>query len=100
MIVVNCVIHRENLVAKNITPFLNGVLHSFINLINYIIDNGKFECLFNQFCENKDADYLRLLLHTEVWWISKENCLKRLMGLYNVLYDFLSDKPEMPFTYS
>ena len=95
MIVVNCVIHRENLVAKNITPVLNEVLRSVIKCINSIKANAKCERLFKQFCENEDADYVRLLLHTEVRWLSKGNCLKRFMDLYNVLSDFLSDKPEM-----
>ncbi|GFY05842.1 hypothetical protein TNCV_4405091 [Trichonephila clavipes] len=37
----------------------------------------------------------RLLLPTEVRWLSKESCLKRFMDLHDVLSDFLSDKPEM-----
>ena len=95
MIVLNCVIHRENLVAKNITPVLNDVLRSVIKCIYSIKANAKCERLFKKFCENKDADYVRLLLHTEVRWLSNDNCLKRFMDLYNVLSDFLSDKPEM-----
>ncbi|GFX50018.1 SCAN domain-containing protein 3 [Trichonephila clavipes] len=48
-----------------------------------------------QFCENENAGYVRLLPHTEVSWLSKGNCLKRFVDLYDVLSDFLSDKPEM-----
>ncbi|CAB4054779.1 unnamed protein product [Lepeophtheirus salmonis] len=47
MIIVHYVIHRENLVAKNITPPLNEVLHSVIKCINAINANAKCECLFN-----------------------------------------------------
>ncbi|GFX05517.1 uncharacterized protein TNCV_3434211 [Trichonephila clavipes] len=42
-ILVHCVIHRENLVAKNITPVLNEVLRSIIKCINYIKANAKCE---------------------------------------------------------
>ncbi|GFS82033.1 hypothetical protein TNCV_1790981 [Trichonephila clavipes] len=47
MILGHCVIHRENLVAKNITPVLNEVLRSVIKCINYIKANAKSECGFS-----------------------------------------------------
>ncbi|GFV47753.1 SCAN domain-containing protein 3 [Trichonephila clavipes] len=50
-ILAHCVIHRENLVAKNITPVLNEVLRSVIKCINYIKANAKSERLFRQLCE-------------------------------------------------
>ncbi|GFW93852.1 SCAN domain-containing protein 3 [Trichonephila clavipes] len=40
-------------------------------------------------------DHVRLLLHTEVRWLSEGNCLKRFMELFDTLSDFLNDKPEM-----
>ncbi|XP_071041827.1 protein FAM200A-like [Parasteatoda tepidariorum] len=65
MILVHCVIHRENLVARNILPVLNEVLHSVIKCINDIKANAKCELLFKLFCEEQNADHVRLLLHTE-----------------------------------
>ncbi|GFX50094.1 alpha-(1,3)-fucosyltransferase C [Trichonephila clavipes] len=67
-IVVHCVIHKENLEAKNITPVLNEVLRSVTKCINYIKANAKCERLFRQFCENKNAGYVRLLPHTQRFW--------------------------------
>ncbi|XP_038674126.1 protein ZBED8-like [Scyliorhinus canicula] len=95
MLLVHCVIHRENLVSKNISPVLNEVLKSVIKSINAIKANAKCERLFKQFCEDNNADHVRLLLHTEVRWLSKGNCLKRFMELFDELSDFLSEKPEM-----
>ncbi|XP_029635067.1 SCAN domain-containing protein 3-like [Octopus sinensis] len=94
ILLVHCVIHRENLVPKNMSPFRNEVLKSIIKCIIAIkAANAKCERLFKQFCEN--ADYVRLLSHAEVRWLSKGNCLKRFMELFDVISDFLSDKPEM-----
>ena len=47
----------------------------------------------NNFARIKNAEYVRLLLHTDVRWLSKGNCLKGLMKLINNLSEFLDDKP-------
>ncbi|GFV84572.1 SCAN domain-containing protein 3 [Trichonephila clavipes] len=57
--------------------------------------SAKCECLFKLFCEEQNEDHVILLLHTEVRWLSKGNCLKRFMELFDTLSDFLNDKPEM-----
>ncbi|CAB4060254.1 unnamed protein product [Lepeophtheirus salmonis] len=95
MILVHCVIHRENSEAKNITLPLNEVLTSVVKCINSINANTKCERLFKQFCENENGDYVRLLLHIDVRGLSKGNCLKRFKVLYDILSVFLSDKSEM-----
>ncbi|XP_076042678.1 zinc finger BED domain-containing protein 5-like [Oratosquilla oratoria] len=95
MLLVHCVIHRENLVSKNISPVLNEVLKSVIKSISAVKANAKCKLLFKKFCEDNSADHVRLLLHTEVLWLSKGNCLKRFMELFDEFSDFLSDTPEM-----
>ncbi len=95
MLLVHCVIHRENLVTKKISPVLNEIINSVVKCINSIKANSKCERLFNQFCKDKNADHVRLLLHTEVRWLSKGNCLKRFMELFDIISDFLNGKPEM-----
>ncbi|XP_017888660.1 protein ZBED8-like [Ceratina calcarata] len=97
MIFVHCVIHKENLVAKNISPALNEVLNAVIKCINSIKASSKSERLFKLFCEEQSEDHVRLLLHTEVRWLSRGNCLRRFMELIDNLSDFLGDKPEMKF---
>ncbi|GFV82457.1 SCAN domain-containing protein 3 [Trichonephila clavipes] len=97
MILVHCVIHRQSLVAKNISPVLSEVLHTVIKCVKVIKVSCKCERLFKLFCEEQNEDHVRLffLLHTEVRWLSKGNCLKRFMELFDTLSDFLNDKPEM-----
>ncbi|GFT94395.1 protein ZBED8 [Trichonephila clavipes] len=66
MILVHCVIHRQNLVAKNFSPVLNEVLHTVIKCVNVIKACAKCERLFSSyFVKNK------------------------------MTIDFLNDKPEM-----
>ncbi|XP_026475540.1 protein ZBED8-like [Ctenocephalides felis] len=95
MVIVHCVNHKEHLVVKNISPVLNEVLHAVIKCINAIKASAKSERLFRLFCEEQNESYVRLLLHTEVRWLSKGNCLNRFMQLFDVLSEFLNDKPEM-----
>ncbi|GFV64223.1 SCAN domain-containing protein 3 [Trichonephila clavipes] len=49
LILVHCVIHRQNLVAKNISPILNGVLHAVIKCINVIKTSAKNVSVFSSY---------------------------------------------------
>ena len=95
ILTIHCVIHRENLVSKKLSPVLNEILRSVIKCVNSIKTNAKSERLFKQFCVNQSAEHVRLLLHTEVRWLSNGNCLKRFMELFDQLNDFFGDKCEM-----
>ena len=97
MLVVYCVIHRKNLVAKNVAPKLHEILYCVIKCVNAIKANFKAECLFQKFCEANHADHVRLLLHMEVRWLLKRNCLKRFMELFEPLGEVLKDKSEVLF---
>uniref|UniRef100_A0A5S6Q0X1 HAT C-terminal dimerisation domain-containing protein n=1 Tax=Trichuris muris TaxID=70415 RepID=A0A5S6Q0X1_TRIMR len=52
---VHCILHRQHLVAKRLSACLNSSLQ-----------------LFRQLCDENDEEFKRLLLHTEVRWLSKE----------------------------
>ena len=47
--------------------------------------------IFKLLCKTKDEDFDRLLLHTEVKWLSKGNCLKRFYELYDSVIQFLEE---------
>lgn len=85
MLTIHCVVHRQHLVAKNLTPALHDVMNSVINCINHIKANSKSERLFKQFCLEQQDNYIRLLLHTNIRWLSKGHCLRRFMELYDAL---------------
>ena len=54
MLLVHCVIHRQNLVSKKVSPVLNETLNSVIKCINTIKANVKCERLFKQYCKDQD----------------------------------------------
>ena len=66
---------------------------SLDDLLQFNDTANQCERLFKQFCKAQNADYVRLLLHTDVRWLSKGNCLKRSMELFDILSVFLDDKP-------
>ena len=49
-------------------------------------------CLFMQLCEEKDAEHTRLLLYTEVRWLSRGRSLARVFELREPLQRFLLEK--------
>ena len=57
MLVVHCVIHRENSVAKNVSPIIHEILHCVIKCINFIKANSKTERPFHEFCKANHADH-------------------------------------------
>ena len=89
ILVVHCVLHRHQLVAKTISPDLNQALNIVIQTINKIKSNSKFDRLFRKFCVDFDEQYVRLLLHTDVRWLSKGNCLERFVNLFDTIIAFL-----------
>ena len=96
VLTVHCVIHRQHLLAKNLSEKLHESLSTVITAVNKIRVNALNSRLFHQLCiENED--FQCLLLHTEVRWLSKGNCLKRFYTLFNSVLDFFSQesKPEL-----
>ncbi|GFQ86541.1 SCAN domain-containing protein 3 [Trichonephila clavata] len=94
MLLVHCVIHRENLVAKYISPVVNVIFNLAIKCINATKANAKRECFFKSFWEEQNEDHIhvRLILHTDVRWQSKGIFLNRFMVLFDTLSDFFKRK--------
>ena len=44
--------------------------------------------LFRQLCIDNNKEFERLLLHTEIKWLSKGNCLKRFYSLFDTVAQF------------
>ncbi len=91
ILTVHCVTHREHLVAKNINGRLNDALQLVIKTVNKLKSNSLSDRIFRQLCVDKDDDYVRLLYHTEVRWLSKSNCVVRFVELFDTIVEFFEN---------
>ena len=87
----HCVIHREALASKKMSPELNSVLEDAVRVINFIKARPLNSRLFRRLCDNMGAEHTELLLHTEVRWLSRGKVLNRLFELRNEVCCFLSE---------
>ncbi|VVC28346.1 Hypothetical protein CINCED_3A016197 [Cinara cedri] len=89
-------IHREALASKKLQPDVNKVLLNAISVINFIKSKSLNSRLFTILCNEMGSDHEKLLLHTEVRWLSRGKMLSRLFELRDearifLLEQFLSD---------
>lgn len=94
VISIHCVIHRQHLVAKQLSGQLHASLKTVVAAVNKIKSRSLNSRLFRRLCIENDEDYERLLLHTEVRWLSKGNCLSRVFNLFETVVEFLEDVDE------
>ncbi|XP_029296292.1 protein ZBED8-like [Cottoperca gobio] len=88
VLAVHCVLHRHNLVAKSKSPALRDSLNIAVKAINKIKAHA-LNRLFRQLCQENDETFERLLLHTDIRWLSKGNCLARFCELFDSIVEFL-----------
>lgn len=91
VLTVHCVIHRQNLVAKNISGRLHDSLNTVIRAVNTIKARALNSRLFRQPCADNNEEFEQLLLHTEVRWLSKGNCLRRFYSLLSTVVEYFQD---------
>ena len=70
---------------------LHDALSVVIKLVNHIKSNFLRDRLFREFCKQNGEEFERLVLHTEVKWLSKGNCLKCFIALWDFIVSFLAD---------
>jgi len=88
---IHCVLHRQNLVAKYLSPKLHEALQFCIKSINEIKAQPLKSRLFAKLCEENNELFNQLLLHTEVRWLSRGVCLQRLVNLFDSTTEFLNE---------
>ena len=88
----HCMIHREALAAKRISPELGQVLQDAVKVINFISKNGLNTRLFANLCKDHGAEYKRLLMHAEVRWLSRGYSMQRLLQLKEEVAMFLKEE--------
>ena len=88
----HCFLHREVLVSKITQNELKEVLNQVIEMVNFI-KTRPLKCrIFELLCKDMDSHYVRLLLHTEVRWLSKGKVLSRVIELQEELSFFFENE--------
>jgi hypothetical protein len=70
---------------------LKIVLTEAIKVANFIKSRATNSRLFSILCNEMGSEHDKLLLHTEVRWLSWGNVLSRLFELHSEVQIFLSD---------
>ena len=88
---IHCIIHCQHLVAKCLGGRLHDAVDIVIKVVNYIKSNSLRDRLFHKLCSQNDEKFERLVMHTEVRWLSKGNCLRRFIKLWDSIASFLDN---------
>jgi hypothetical protein len=89
IIFTHCFLHRGALVAKSLVSDLQNIIDQVVKVINFIKSRPLKSRLFEQICDEMDADYSRLILYSAVRWLSRGNILSRFYNLREELLVFL-----------
>ncbi|KAJ3588490.1 hypothetical protein NHX12_012082 [Muraenolepis orangiensis] len=93
----HCMIHREQLAAKELSVALADVLQQVTTMVNYIKPHPLRARLFAKLCSDMGSEHDHLLFHTEARWLSRGRVLQRFFELKDELLAFFTDvkKPEL-----
>ena len=94
---VHCVVHLHHLVAKKISSSLHKSLRVVIQTVNKTKSHSKYDRRFRKLCIDTEQEHVRLILHTEIHWLSKGNCLARLVNFFDTIVHFLENLDENNF---
>ena len=97
MVIVHCLLHRENLASKKLSHEFQKVMQEVIQVVNFIKSRALNSRLFAQMCS--DFGYhINLLYYSEVRWLSRGKVLQRLLELRTETDIFLTEK-SYPLAY-
>ena len=82
--------------SKSLPIELKEVFDVVIAMVNYISRALKSR-LFEKICSDMDSSHTRLLLHTEVRWLSKRKVLLRIYRLRQELLAFFNEEKHAEF---
>lgn len=92
VVIVHCLVHRENLAAQKLSKDLHKVMQEVIQIVNFIKASALNSRLFSQMCSDFDSTHMHLLYHSEVRWLSRGKVLQRLLELRTETEMFLTEK--------
>ena len=88
----HCIIHREALASRELSPVFSEVMQVVIKVVNFVKSRDLNCRLFKDLCSTENAEHSSLLLYTAVRWLSRGSTLKRVFILRNELREFLHSR--------
>ncbi|GFY12613.1 SCAN domain-containing protein 3 [Trichonephila clavipes] len=88
----HCMIHREALVSKEISPGLNIVLMTVVTVVNYIKMRPLKSRIFSGLCRDMGVVHSSLLFYCGGRWLSRGKFLQRVYELRNEITIFLEEE--------
>ncbi len=88
----HCMIHREALASKQMSPELNDVMTDIIATVNYIKTRPVKALIFCALCEEMGSDHTAVLFHSESRWLSRGKVLSRVFELRDEIRIFLEEE--------
>jgi len=88
----HCVLHREQLAAKNMSEDLHTVLNDCVKIVNQIRNSAIKTRIFSLMCEEMGSEHKNLLLYSHIRWLSRGKVLKRFFDLRVEIEIFLNDQ--------
>ena len=93
----HCFLHREVLVSRASQENLKQVLHQVAEIVNCIKSRPIKSRLFEELCKSMCSQHVRLLMHTDVRWLSKGKVLTRFHELQKELIVFFDKEKRERF---
>ena len=90
LVVCHCIIHQESLCAHSLK--LNNVMKTVVSTINFIKSRGLNNCQFKELFSELESEYVDLVYHCEVRWLSRANMLARFYALREDVRHFMEMK--------
>ncbi|XP_059366129.1 zinc finger BED domain-containing protein 5-like [Carassius carassius] len=88
----HCMIHREALASKQLSPDLHDVMTDVITTVNYIKTRPVKARIFSALCEEMGSDHTAVLFHSESRWLSRGKVLSRVFELRDEIRIFLEEE--------
>ena len=88
----HCMLHREQLMTRELCPELDKLMRSVVTTVNYIKTRPHKARLFTSLCRDFNSEHEVLLYHTEIRWLSRGNVLSRFFELRHEISHFMTEE--------
>ena len=88
----HCMIHREALVARELSPELGATVEIVTKVVNFIKTRPSKSRVFEKLCAEMNAEHRSLLFYCSSRWLSLGKSFERVYELLDELHAFLQQE--------